>query len=296
MTAHLEGRRSLEESLALYPGLRSELEPLLRTTVDVSGAFQSVSPAPAAVQRGLNRFLSDARARQRLKALSGSSTRRGWLQGVFGRGPRALALPYRTGLAAAAVAVAVLAVAVGVASFSPGGGGTDGPVVGQPSQAPRTPAAVSDLSQRVHSVRSKVASGATVDPSEIAALARAARELGNIDPGAISSVRDEVAQTLMELDTLLQEIRANQPAVASHPAVQEAEEATREVAGVLGLELPTPTPVIGDTPAPTPVTTEPGPATTEPPTPEPTLAPTPEATPEPTPAPTEVIRPIGAFE
>jgi hypothetical protein len=75
VTAYLEGRRSIEQSLSLYPAFAAELAPLLRTAVRLSDGFQKVSPPARAQERGLQRFLTGARAR-RLRELAAGSRRR----------------------------------------------------------------------------------------------------------------------------------------------------------------------------------------------------------------------------
>ena len=75
--AGIAGRRSLEESLALYPAQAEELEPLLRTALSVSESFQSYTPPAAVEQRIRSRFLADAAARRNLRHLEGSFEKRG---------------------------------------------------------------------------------------------------------------------------------------------------------------------------------------------------------------------------
>jgi hypothetical protein len=65
LSALLEGRRGVEESLSLYPAWRSQLEPLLRAAEEIAAAFDQPLP-PQARERGLQRFLEAARVRRRL--------------------------------------------------------------------------------------------------------------------------------------------------------------------------------------------------------------------------------------
>src|SRR5258708_2015150 len=69
VTAYLERRRSIEDSLYLYPAFADELAPLLRTASWLSDSFQKVTPPARVQERGLQRFLADARAR-RLRELT----------------------------------------------------------------------------------------------------------------------------------------------------------------------------------------------------------------------------------
>jgi hypothetical protein len=68
LSALLEGRRSVKESLSLYPAWRGRLEPLLRAAEEVAAGFDE-GPPPQARQRGLQRFLEAARTRRRLRKI-----------------------------------------------------------------------------------------------------------------------------------------------------------------------------------------------------------------------------------
>ncbi len=68
LSALLEGRRGVEESLSLYPAWRGRLEPLLRAAEEVAAGFDQ-SPPPQARERGLGRFLEAARTRRRLRKM-----------------------------------------------------------------------------------------------------------------------------------------------------------------------------------------------------------------------------------
>src|SRR3990172_8142581 len=68
LSALLEGRRSIEESLSLYPAWRGRLEPLLRAAEEIAGGLDA-SPQPYTRERGLQRFLDSARARRRLRQI-----------------------------------------------------------------------------------------------------------------------------------------------------------------------------------------------------------------------------------
>src|SRR6266542_2947049 len=70
LSAYLEDRRSIEESLSLYPALRDELEPLLRTAVEVADTFRESSPPEPVEERGRQEFLTSASVRQRAKLLA----------------------------------------------------------------------------------------------------------------------------------------------------------------------------------------------------------------------------------
>jgi hypothetical protein len=77
LSALLEGRRTIEESLSLYPAWRGRLEPLLRAAEETAAAYDQ-PPPPYARERGLHRFLEAARTRRRLRDLVPSRPRAPW--------------------------------------------------------------------------------------------------------------------------------------------------------------------------------------------------------------------------
>ena len=78
LSALLEGRRSIEESLSLYPAWRGRLEPLLRAAEEIAAGLNEVPP-PHVKERGLQRFLEAARMRRRLqRILSFQAERTPW--------------------------------------------------------------------------------------------------------------------------------------------------------------------------------------------------------------------------
>src|SRR3990172_5115356 len=68
LSALQEGRRSIEESLSLYPAWRGRLEPLLRAAEEASAALDATPPLNVK-ERGLQRFLDAARARRCLRQM-----------------------------------------------------------------------------------------------------------------------------------------------------------------------------------------------------------------------------------
>lgn len=78
LSALLEGRRSIEESLSLYPAWRGRLEPLLRAAEEIAAGLNEVPP-PHVKERGLQRFLEAARLRRRLqRIMSFQAERKRW--------------------------------------------------------------------------------------------------------------------------------------------------------------------------------------------------------------------------
>ena len=282
VTACLEGRRSVEESLSLYPAFAAELAPLLRTAVRLSDSFQKVSPRTRVQERVLQRFLADARARRRLSELTAGSRRQSWFAGFWGQ--------HRLGFAGAAALVAVLAIAVGSATMlTNGGGGSDGVAfqTAAPSSAPATPQAVLNIQTQIGAINEKRGRGEPVTPGDLSLLSDATSKLASAQdvPG------DQAQQVLQAASSLVTNIAASQPEVA--PQAQRAQNTIRDVASSLGVDLPSATPAPSGTPSataqPTPVPTSasPTPAPTSGPTPEPTGA---TATPAPGPTDTPVER------
>ncbi len=270
--AGIAGRRSLEQSLALYPAQAEELEPLLRTALSISDSFQSYTPPAAVEQRIRSRFLADAAARRNLRHLEGSFEKRGWLAGLFRK-------PVFGGFAAAAaVAVAVVAITVGGVNL---GGSEQG---GDPGSA-----VVFDLGTRVNSVTEHIESGGQVQTADLAEITALVAALGNIPLEDLQASAAELETTLPETLAILEDAAGLDPADL---AVLDAEATIRDIAGGLDLDLPGPIGVGDATPAPTDPPVEPTDVPVEPtdvpaePTPAPsggdaTTAPT--ATPPPPP-------------
>jgi hypothetical protein len=276
VTAYLERRRSIEESLSLYPAFAAELAPLLRTAVRLSDSFQKISPPARVQERGLQRFLADARARSRLRELTEGSRRQSWLTGFWGQ--------HRLAFAGAAAVVAVLAIAVGSAAilYGGGGGGT-GPGSAVQSLKP-TPEAVANIQTQISIIQGQRDRGERVTAENLSLLSAATSKL---TPSEVQQSISQVQDVLQAASSLVTNIAASQPEVA--PQAQQAQDTIRNVASSLGVALPSTTPAPSGTPGateqPTPVPTSTSP------TEAPTVAPTPEATtttaPEPTDTPVE---------
>ncbi len=282
--AGIAGRRSLEQSLALYPAQADELEPLLRTALSISDSFQSYTPPAAVQQRIRSRFLADAAARRNIRHLEGSFEKRGWLAGLFRK-------PAFGGFAAAAaVAVAVVAITVGGVNL---GGSEEGGNQGS--------AVVFDLGIRVNSVTAHIESGGQVENTDLTEITALVALLGNASPEEWQASAAELGATLPDTLAILEEGAGILP---DDPTVLEAITTTRDIAGVLGLDLPDPIDVGDATPAPTDPSAEPTDVPAEPtdaPA-EPTDAPTggeataaPTATPPPTPTATAGNRDLPGF-
>ena len=244
LSAYLDGRRSIEESLSRYPSYASELEPMLRTATGINFALNSYSPPAHVQQRGLNRFLSDARARRNMKSLQVGSVRPSRFAVTWQR--------YRLGFAGAAMAVLILAVSVGGTALM-GEGGSNDSVFRAGTAEPPTPAVVTALQQQVDTIRTLRASQ-SLTADDIARLLAAAEALNDASDSEIDSARDSIAVALNDANALVSEIIATDPALAQ-PA-REAQDKIRDVAAGIDVVLASPTPVADTaTPVVTPETT-----------------------------------------
>ena len=299
LSAYLEGRRGINESLALYPGLAEELEPLLSTAVEIAARVDYGEP-PAAFQEQLReRFLIAAatRRRERMRERKPVAAQSGW--GWRFRSTWSLA-------AGATIAVIVALTLGGMALLRDGDDGPGGVIVElvptpSPAAEPTAaPFAVADITSQLEKARSDLAAlqagldrGDPIESGEIGALKDSTQEivdqlagapsvleaaLGEDDKEALASVISDEYKLLSSLD----EAELSEGELAD---VEEALALTEELARKLGVPLLTPTPE--PTPMPTPTAT-PEPTPTPTPTPEPTseVTPTPEPEPEPTPSPT----------
>jgi hypothetical protein len=273
VSAYLEGRRSIPESLQLYPAYAAELAPLLQTAVQLNDSFGKITP-PAHVQNRVHsRFLSDARSRRQVSSLTRSHRRSGLFTGFWER--------QRFGFAAAAGAIAVLVVAVGSAAMLTGGGNAGElgrNVTTAPASQRATPATVTNIRSSTSNIRDR---GQAVRSEDIDQLVSATTDLTEVDHSEVLNSKADVEQALREADSVLNQIAASPPDAAVAAQVQQAKDTLRSVASTFDIDLDaTPTPTASPVPPTEPPTTAPTPA----PTAEPTQAPTPE----PTPVPTEV--------
>ena len=280
LSALLEGRRSIEESLSLYPAWRGRLEPLLRAAEEIAGGLD-VSPPPYTRERGLQRFLDSARARRRLRQMLA---------------PQAVATPWwrwaSSGLAAV-VAIGVLtfmsatlmaddgqrlreSVSVSVRPYPPRS--VEPRLVGASEQTP-----LQRVQEQVAALEESVRQGQPVGDGQLEELQEAnndlAADLGG--PGGMALVERVAAVSIASKQFELFQKLQEQPAGPSALAVQESIEAAAGVLEVLGTTVtpppatPTPEPTVSPTPVPSaqPSAT-PGPGDT----------PSPSSSPSPTPS------------
>jgi len=258
LSALLEGRRSIEESLSLYPAWRARLEPLLRAAEQVSAGLD-VAPALNVKDRGLQRFLDSARARRRLRQLLP---------------PQTVAAPWwrwaSTGLAAVVVigALAFMSAtlmaddghklgegaSVSVRPYTPRSVGTS------PAEPEQTP--LQRMQEQVAALEESVRQGQPVGDGQLEELQAAnydlAADLGG--PGEMALVERVAAVSITSKQYELLQKLQEQPAGHSALAVQVSLETAAGMLEMLG-------------------TTVTPPAAT--PTPEPTASPTPVSSPQP---------------
>ena len=231
LSAYLDGRRTVEESLSLYPALRDQLEPLLRTVVEVAGAYDESSPPAYLQERVRHKFLSSASVRRRAQAITKNLGFSRPLARRGGAGRRWVVL-------AAALVGTLTAVAIGAAIL-------DTSPDGSPEWAQLTPAvqlapAVSDLRQAHQQLWTRANRGADVSPEMIRELARTTTELeSQVDDFSALDGRSrlELERTIADQYLLLHLIVDTQRAVVIPEAV-EALGLTEEIAAEWGLDLP----------------------------------------------------------
>lgn len=273
VSAYLAGRRSVEDSLSLYPSLAAELAPLLRTAVGIADSFQSYSPPAYARINVRQRLLGEAAARAHARALT--QTLAAPRVALWQRG--------RRGFLAAAAAVAIAAVVVGGTAIGLNGGGGDSLVRKEtPTAAPITPV-VSSLRQQVDLMALRARQGQPIETEAIQRLSDDTKSLSEIG-GFQETDRPVLEKMIQDQYTLLQTLAETQPLAAQTEVVRNALGVTETTAGKLGIKLPVITPKPAASPAgPTIAPTGTPQAST--PTPVATPEPSPTAVPEPSPTP-----------
>ena len=291
--ASLDRGRGVEECLARYPGLRQELEPLLRTALGLQQTYD-VNPRPS-FQRA---------ARQRFLAAAG---RRGARPLAVAQPPRRFSFgwPWAPAALAAAAAVAAVALVTVLALAGKGGGpGEPGVIVRQitptaTSAPPATETApepeeidalVARLETQLNAMQEQVAQGAVI-PSE------AIEELKDINQSleqTLPAAHPEAAEAAPQIAGLLdQQQRVLSDAKEQHQVAPEAADAVDEVIRIAGtiqdLLSPTATPAPSTTPAPTGT---PAPSSTATPEPGASETATPASSPGPGSAGGEIIVPL----
>ncbi len=249
LSALLEGRRSIEESLSLYPAWRGRLEPLLKAAEEIAAGLNE-APPPHVKERGLQRFLEAARMRRRLqRILSIQAERMPWWRWAS------------AGLAAAVV-IGVLAL-MSVTLMAEDGERLSRVSVSvspyfdmESSTAPAAPVLtpLEVVQERVAVLEDSVRDGESLGVAFLEALEEADNDLaaGFDSPEDIALMERvaavSVASRQYELLQKLQVESSGEPARAGEASLTAAE-------GVLGKLGATPTPSPTPSPTPTPIPT-----------------------------------------
>lgn len=269
LSALLEGRRGVDESLSLYPAWRGRLEPLLRAAEEMAAAFDQ-TPPPQARERGLQRFLEGARTRRRLRAiLSPQTTGASWWRWA----PASLA---------AIIVIGVLAF-LSVSPMAEGGGRLDDQVSVRPyvptPERTAPPASVQSPLERVQ--------------EQVAVLEEAVRQGEGVEVGFLEELEESTSELVESLADpgeveLVDRMAAVSTVSKEYELLQMAQEQSSGFeARVLGVSLAAAGDVLerlGATPEPEP-TVSPEPTATAKPTASPTATPSPSPSPSPSPTP-----------
>ena len=299
--ASLDKGGSIEECLARYPELASELEPLLRTVLGLRQAYD-VSPRPAFLRAARQRFLATAsrRGQQRPLVVAPPARR-------FGFGWRWA--PAALGTAALVVFVAwAMVLALG----SGGGGGGVTPngrvIVSQIKSTPTPvqvvstlPNLVDETEHRLEQIRQQVEGGATLQPEAILGLRDATQSLVETlqDPAAALPEEDapRIQGLLADQQQVLTQAR-DQNQVPPEAADDLDDAIAIAQAGAIRIEellSPTATPTAASSPTPKPAATvspAASPTTTATQAASVTGTPTPASSSTPGPAGAETILPL----
>jgi len=275
LSACLEGRRTIEESLSLYPDLRPDLEPLLRTAVELADKLST--PAPHLLERTRERFLESAQILRRARDLTRDIpiTRR--MANVWGR--------TQWGLLTAAFVAFFLVVAFSASVLD-----SDSPESSPQAQVilDSRPPAVTDLRQAQEQLRVQTVENGDISAGLILDLGRTTTELqsqvhdfSNLDDRS----QQELERTIGYQYLLLHLVIDTQPRAIGLQA-RDALHLTEDLAEEWGVDLPDMPPAVSATPSTAPSATPSGLAT---PGPSPDY--TPGATPLPSAEPTSTPEP-----
>ncbi len=284
LCAHLEGRRSIEDSLSLYPGLAAELEPLLHTAADIADGLRNLTPPSYAQEQAKLRFLAAASERERARALTSRIA-------GFGPAPARGRIRNRALLASAiAASVLILALTTSLLVVNGGGSGDDErganpETVASASPRPDLVLSVSGARQHLDQVREKAKRGA-VEAADIQALADATNRLAQIDdPHDLGDEgQQQLARVIQDQYALLQQL-TQAPSPSSAQQIQQIQNVlglTKALADGWDIAVPVSTAASG-TPTPT--------AAPETVTPTPAQPSATAATPPATPAPSSDVSP-----
>ena len=233
LSAYLDGTRTIEESLSLYPDVRDELEPLLRTAIELAEAFREPPHPPHLQERGRQDFLNSASVRRRVRQLTQDvNFSRRLARAALGR-PQA-------GLIAVFVLI-FAAVATAVTAFD---SLRDEQMEAGFIPSPVSPA-ISDLRQTQELLRDQVTNQALgeqdVSPEFFRELAERTREL-DVQIGEFDALDEESRRELQKAignqARLLRQMVDSQPAANLAPAAYQVLGLTEQLADEWGVDLP----------------------------------------------------------
>ena len=267
LTAVLEGRRTVEDCLSLYPTLASELEPLLRTSLEISDAYQAETPPWHVQERIRHRVLAAAQARARGRTL---------VSGI-NLSPTSWRARHWGGLGAAAAAAVAAVFLISVMLI--GGSGNDGADRGVSDVPVTVEPVVATFKSDVDEAKRLLIEENRIDPAQIELIALSTETLATEVPDfpSFDALTPESQQTAIDTIAELKELYT--PIVEDDIVTPELD-ALRDLldqAKLLEKQWGEPEPV---TPVPT---DEPEPTDTPAPTEEPSEEPSETVAPEPTP-------------
>ncbi|TMC00501.1 MAG: hypothetical protein E6J42_00690 [Chloroflexi bacterium] len=284
VSALLEGRRTLEENLELYPALAAQLEPLLRTTEALSGRLQEQAPAATVQEQIRLRFLASASERARARALT---------RPIRGFGGGAAGFKRWTLVASCAAAASVAAIA-GVLAFGNSGGETQHEsTTSAIASGSQKEAFVLNLAQarlQLHVVQEKARRGLEIQSSDITALTEATSKLTQTGDASTDSIGKKQLQPLLQQQYILLQHLSNDLSEGADEQLSAALGTTQSLADQWGIAIaePTASPLVA---SPTPRSPTPSPSAPASPHPTATASPVPQPTPSGSPAPSPTAEP-----
>ncbi len=285
LSALLEGRRSIEESLSLYPSLADELEPLLRAAAEIAPAFHYDPPAGYR-EEARQRFLAAAAARRgRQQAGAGDELRSWWRWGAV--------------VAAATAGLSVLALVNATLMDGGGGGGFPAPVSVRLITPTPPPAAV-NLEMPLQRAKANLATLETaveqerpVAPALIREVKATSKQIA-AQLGDPSALKGEGRIALLRLASRQYELLSRARSLVCGVQAQELDETLDVVGEVLEKLGVPPEPQASPTPQPSPAPSPTSQVSPTPATPASTLQPCPVASPTPASSPTPQASPTPA--
>jgi hypothetical protein len=238
ISAYLSGRRSVEDSLSLYPSIARELEPLLRAAADTADTLQAFHPPPQVQERIRRRILQAANERAAARALTRDID--GFAPPGRGHTLLLIALP--------AVAALVAAIAVtGVFALRDGADdSTSDDVSVSVLDRPEFASNLDRMRRQLDMLQRKSARGEDVTSADLDALVGATLLLAETTEPETLPVGDQtrVEEMLQEQLVLLGQLESE---TDETDEIDEAVAATVSVAVALGV----PVPDVGDSAAST---------------------------------------------